>query len=60
MIHELSNIQLADRKELYKIKDFCTKEEGTRKLYWAKKQIGYCKVTFLQEIARGVSSRLPN
>ena len=42
---------LADRKELcgvVKMKDFYRqKGAGTRKSYQAKKQVGYCKVTFL-------------
>ena len=39
---------LAERKELYKMKDFYRqKGAGTRKLHYTKKRVGYCKVTFL-------------
>lgn len=38
------------------MKDLKTQEAGRRKLYWAKKVLGYCKVTFLQGVGRGVGS----
>lgn len=37
---------------LYKMEDsYRQKGEGVRKLYWAKKRVGYCHVAFLQGMA---------
>ena len=49
----------ADRKELYKMKGFYRqKGAGTKKLFQAKKWIGYFKVTL--EDGRGLAGRWPN
>lgn len=51
----------ADRRseELYNVKDFYRQKGArTRKLYWAKRQVGYCKVTCREW--RGSICRLTN
>lgn len=56
---------LAERKksseEVYKMKDFYRQKDAwVRKLYLAKKWIGYCQMVFFMGVRRGLLGSLPS